>query len=177
MALGCGQGLNCMQAHPHLAGRLLHQLPLAFFWVAFHFLGRGSLVGRDRPFPLASVRLPARCQSHSQAFPSLGISLSLRRRGIPREIPEATFSGWRHLSIAPFTIPKASGWGGGVGGGGKSGGEWGWVVGRERVGWGLGVSCLAVETWEAKSDLLLQCALSSAAHNLSLGFSPLPLST
>lgn len=58
MALGCSEGLNCTrrQAHPHLAGRLLHQLPLAFLWVAFHFLGRSSLVDWDRPFPLASGR-------------------------------------------------------------------------------------------------------------------------
>lgn len=45
-----------IQAQPHLAGRLLHQLPLAFLWVAFLFLGRSSLVGWDRPFPLASGR-------------------------------------------------------------------------------------------------------------------------
>lgn len=127
---------------PHPAGRLLHQLPLAFFWVAFHFLGRGSLVGRDRPFPLASVRLLCSlgCQHAANPIPRLFLLWAFPFLSVEEEFqekyqkPHSQGDVISPLLLSQFPKPVDEV---GVGGEGKSGGEWGWVVGRVR-GWAGG---------------------------------------
>lgn len=75
--------------------------------------------------------------------PFPGFPFSLSRRGIQREIPEATFSGWRHLYCSFHNSQSQwMRWGEGK----EEWGRMGWEVGRKGVGWGLGVSSLAVET-------------------------------
>lgn len=185
VALGCSQGLNCTQGHPHLAGRLLHQPrplppPPPSEWHSI-FLGAVLICGVRLPLwpasgssaPLAASMLPIPFPgfSFSRHFPFLSVEKAFQEK---YQKPHSQY----YISF-PFFLSQSPKQVAEVGAGAWKGG---WGVGCEGVGWGVGcpLSCcgnlISRQVFSARVICFFSVPPSWAAHNLFLGFfSPLPL--